>query len=156
MLGPADMHFKTVTECEQPVNIVQFAVTQKKYNRTMHLLDITLSTPIPIGNDMIIEIKGSIKKQGGYKPGGLYMKEPACKTLSLLMGDLFINILQAAGVEECPLPAGDHKALDFYFDNENFKVHQVYGEYRTEVLLYKDDELQLCSLLYYDLVPKSK
>lgn len=51
---------------------------------------------------------------------------------------------------------GDHEVTNFYFDNENFKVQKVYGEYKTEVLLYKNSEIQLCSLVYYDLVPKSK
>lgn len=51
---------------------------------------------------------------------------------------------------------GNHEVLNFFFDNNKFKVHKIYGEYRMEVLLYKDSELQLCSLVYYDLVPKSK
>lgn len=51
---------------------------------------------------------------------------------------------------------GDHEALDFYLDNEKFTIPQVYGEYITELSIYKGDEKQLCSLLYFDMVPKSK
>lgn len=46
-----------------------------------------------------------MKKQGGYKPGGFFMREPACKMFSTLMGDVFTDMLEAAGADECPLPA---------------------------------------------------
>lgn len=46
-----------------------------------------------------------MKKEGGYKPGAFYINDPACKTLSRMLGDVFTDVLRAAGVEQCPLPA---------------------------------------------------
>lgn len=51
---------------------------------------------------------------------------------------------------------GNHEVLDYYLDNDKFTVPQVYGEYKGEFTLYKDEEKLLCSLAYYDMVPKSK
>lgn len=49
-------------------------------------------------------MKGSLKKEGGYKPGAFYLKDTLCKVLDLLVGDILDDILTAAGVDGCPLP----------------------------------------------------
>jgi hypothetical protein len=53
-----------------------------------------------------LELKGSLAKDGGFKPGGTYIKDSLCKTLILLIGEeMMRNILTAAGVEFCPFSA---------------------------------------------------
>lgn len=52
--GQADLHFKTITECEPPVHIVEIGVTQRKYNRTDYVLDIIIKTPFEIGDDLTV------------------------------------------------------------------------------------------------------
>lgn len=50
-------------------------------------------------------MKGYVKTEGGYKPGSFYMKDSTCKVLTLLLGDTFESMLNAAGaMDGCPLP----------------------------------------------------
>lgn len=51
---------------------------------------------------------------------------------------------------------GTYQIHDFYLDNSKFTVPQIYGEYRTEGLIYKDDVLIACYYLFLDAVPKAR
>ncbi|XP_026316748.1 uncharacterized protein LOC113227883 isoform X2 [Hyposmocoma kahamanoa] len=112
------MNFQYTEECEDPVHIIELNITQRKYNRTTHVLDFTLNTPYGYGDFMTTELQGAVKKQGGYKPGVANIKGPACSLLYVLMGDILPAILNGAGVTDCPLPPGNYSLLNFYFNHE--------------------------------------
>ncbi|XP_063532438.1 uncharacterized protein LOC134743075 [Cydia strobilella] len=126
-------------------------MTQRKFNRTTNVIDLTLSTPWPLSDDIVLEIKTATKKDGGYKPGSFYMKGPFCKTLQSLTGDLFNAILNATGVEECPIP-GDVKVDDFYVDSEKLNDQMLYGDYRVELFFFVDSQTKGCYLMYMQLM----
>ncbi|KAI5645442.1 hypothetical protein NE865_02529 [Phthorimaea operculella] len=154
MLGPADLVFKRTEHCDPKCDTVEFWVDTRKYNRSTSVLDIVITSPYPIDDEVTLELKGSMKKEGGYKPGSFYYKDIACVALDNMLGDMFKDMLKVAGVEECPLPTGTHEVLEFYFDNEKFSVPQIWGEYKMEILIYKDDVLDGCYNIYYDMEPK--
>lgn len=52
--GQADLLFKSQTECEPPLHLLEFRVTQRKYNRTVNVLDIIVNTPYDIGDDLTV------------------------------------------------------------------------------------------------------
>ncbi|XP_063535599.1 uncharacterized protein LOC134745485 isoform X2 [Cydia strobilella] len=131
-------------------------ITTKKYNRTTSVLDITLISPWPIDDNLILEVTAEIKKEGGYKPGQFHMKDTMCKVLSTLFDELFTQFLEAAYVNECPIPEGKYDVKNFYLDNEKMTVPQLYGEYRVLAQIYKDEELKGCYYAFVDMVPKNK
>ncbi|XP_063623518.1 uncharacterized protein LOC134795554 [Cydia splendana] len=156
MLGPADIIYKTFGYCEPKITDVDVWITTKKYNRTTSVLDITLISPWSIDDNLILELTAEIKKEGGYKPGQFHLKDTMCKVLSTLFDELFIQFLEAAGVDACPIADGKYEVNNFYLDNEKMTVPQLYGEYRVLAEIYKDEELKGCYYAYVDMVPKDK
>lgn len=49
------MNFQYTEECEDPVHIIELNITQKKYNRTTHVLDFTLNTPYGYGDFITVK-----------------------------------------------------------------------------------------------------
>ncbi|XP_073947309.1 uncharacterized protein isoform X1 [Choristoneura fumiferana] len=156
MLGPADLIFKSFGVCEPEPSELSFKVVTKRYNRTTNVLDIDISTPYPLDDSIVLELNACAKKEGGYKPGSFHMKDKYCTVLKTMLGDLFDIILNIAGRDDCPIPEGTYEIHDFYFDNSKFTVPQIYGEYRTEGLVYKDDVLIACYYFFFDIIPKAQ
>ncbi|XP_063828138.1 uncharacterized protein LOC135077513 [Ostrinia nubilalis] len=154
IVGPSDFLFQSLSDCDGVDSVVRFGITQKKYNRSTNVLEISFGAPYDLGDDIVVELKGSLKKDGGYKPGAYYMKDTLCNLLKSIVGDIANDILSQAGSEGCPIPAGDYIAEQYYFDNKKFNVPQVFGDYRMEVFVYKDEVLQSCYLAYYELKQK--
>ncbi|KAI5645441.1 hypothetical protein NE865_02528 [Phthorimaea operculella] len=154
MLGPADLVFKRTEHCDPKCDTVDFWVDTRKYNRSTSVLDITITSPYPIDDDMILELKGSMKKEGGYKPGSFYYKDKACVVMEKMFGDMWEDVLKIAGADDCPLSTGTHEVREFYFDNDKFTVPQIWGEYKMETFFFRDDELIGCYNTFYDMVEK--
>ncbi|KAL0822607.1 hypothetical protein ABMA28_004645 [Loxostege sticticalis] len=155
MLGPSDFTFKLMKVCEDFETVVNFAISQKKHNRTTNVLDIRVaSADFEIGDNLVVELKGSLKKDGGYKPGAYYVKDVVCKLLQKVVGEIADDIFAAAGIEGCPIPRGEYAALNYYFDNTKFTVPQVFGEYKMDINVFKDDVLVGCFVAFYDLMDK--
>ncbi|XP_047986404.1 uncharacterized protein LOC125226462 [Leguminivora glycinivorella] len=102
-----------------------------------------------------MEIKAATKKDGGYKPGSYYMNGPFCQTVRALIGDLFNAILNATGVEDCPMP-GDVRLDGYYVDSDKLNDQMLYGDYRVEIFFFVDNELKGCYLLYMQLMAKEE
>ncbi|XP_047986405.1 uncharacterized protein LOC125226463 [Leguminivora glycinivorella] len=100
-----------------------------------------------------MEIKTASKKDGGYKDGSFYLKGPFCHTLKTLVGDVYNAIIEAAGVEDCPMP-GDLEVTDFYLDSDKLNDQILYGEYRARIHFFVEEQLKGCYLMYMNLVPK--
>ncbi|XP_063361326.1 uncharacterized protein LOC134650296 [Cydia amplana] len=155
MIGPGVFKFQSFEHCDPPVTEVDLWLTQRKFNRTTNVIDMTLSTPWPLSDEIIMEVDTSSKKDGGYKPGSFYMKGPFCKTLQSLIGDLFDAIVNATGFEECPIP-GDIKLDGFYVDSEKLNDQMLYGDYRAQLSFFIDGETKGCYIFYMQLMAKEE
>ncbi|CAH0729684.1 unnamed protein product, partial [Brenthis ino] len=104
---------------------------------------------------LIIELKGSLKKQGGYKQGSFLLNKPICDAFNLTLGNIYTDFLKAINLTDYLISAGSYYVDGFFFDNTKFNVPQVYGEYKMEFYVKKDDELLRCFNGYYEFHPKT-
>ncbi|XP_041986165.1 uncharacterized protein LOC121738275 [Aricia agestis] len=156
VLGPADLKFQYLEPCDKDVEEpFRFALDQKKYNRTVYIWEISMDTEYLVDDTLTVEVNLAVKKQGGYKQGAFYMYKPLCEALKTMIGDIYKEFLtKAAGVDDCPVPPGSYTMKDFHFDNSEFTIPQLYGEYEMTSYIYKDEQRISCLRAYYELARK--
>ncbi|XP_063376048.1 uncharacterized protein LOC134663570 [Cydia fagiglandana] len=154
ILGPGIPIFRKLEPCNPPTSDIDISVTQRKFNRSTNVFDVSIITPWPLGENIILELSASIKKEGGYKPGYYYLKDTFCAIIKTVFNDVFQSFLEAIEVESCPIPNGTHKVKDFFLDNQEMPKDVLYGEYKADAKLYRNEVLVGCNVVYMDFEPK--
>ncbi|XP_008198252.1 uncharacterized protein LOC103314317 [Tribolium castaneum] len=116
----------------------------------------SLSTKVPLGNDILDIADVSYKEDNGAYEHLITIKENLCDAVNKYMGEFMHDIQEAAGLErgKCPVPPGDYKIKDHTLDFQKFKFKKIPdGEFLVKVSLLdaKTNETLNCHNLEFTI-----
>ncbi|KAF2895134.1 hypothetical protein ILUMI_11039 [Ignelater luminosus] len=143
-----------------PNRKVNFTIIPKTFSRPQ-VIDLTVVTPIPLGNQLKFIMNIDLENNIGVKTWQrlVQLEDDFCRAMQLYVGTFLYEVETAMGIQPrgvCPIPKGNYHAVNYTADFSLLKVHEAFpfGKLRTTIKYLEKSSKDIISCIVIIVINK--